>query len=174
MNSEPQEPSYSWQETFTVLLETLLHTVENDLHINLPYIDLRKCLSRAIGFYLFDDVEVPSLVSFTGDEHDVLLSCPKDSSQPAIAAMAFTNVHALWGDPLIETLFMPPGPSQGILEGYQAPLIVFSRQKTKRIWYTVFLALVVLVERGGEVEQGKWAKEVLSECVEQLKDAPCY
>jgi hypothetical protein len=173
--SEAWEPSYSWQESFTLLLENLLHTVENDhQNIDLPYSDLRKYLSRAIGFYLFDDVEVPRLVWFTGNEEDVLISCPGDAKDPTIANVALTFAHAMWGDPLLESLFMPPGPSQGLLEGYGEPLIVFSRQRTKRVWYTVYLALLILVERAEDGKMKKRVKEVLTNCAEQLKDAPCY
>lgn len=140
--------------------------------IDLPYSDLRKYLSRAIGFYLFDDVEVPSLVWFTGNEDDILISCPDESAEPTIANVALKFTHAMWGDPLLESFFMPPGPSQGVLEGYEVPLMPFARQRTKRIWYTIYLALIMLVE--GDGEQREWAHKVLSKSAEQLKDAPCY
>ena len=81
--------------------------------------------------------------------------------------------------------------SAAFMEGYKdgggPPLLVFPRQRTKRIWYTVFLALVVLTTYGpesGNGEEGEekgwmrekkaWARETLMSCVEKLKDAPCY
>ena len=92
---------------------------------------------------------------------------------------SFASVgHALWGDPLLETMFMEP--SAAFVEGYGGPLIVFARQKTKRLWYTLFLSLVVLVQAKrlglGEVdyEKVRWAKETAGKCVAGLKDAPCY
>jgi hypothetical protein len=79
---------------------------------------------------------------------------------------------------MLETLFMPPGPSQALLEAYMdggGPLIAFPRQRTKRIWYTLFLAGIVLVEEAGKDDcKVGWATELIRECVEKLKDAPCY
>jgi len=200
---EPADPSYSWQETFTLLLETLLRDLElKDQESLIPYEDVRRYLSRAIGFFLFDDVETPSLIWFTGTEDDVYITIPfSDESDseaqptPTIRTILPNFAHSLWGDPLLETVFMPPGPSTALLEGYVdgggGPLIVFPRQKTKRIWYTVFLALLVLADYGvaaqgpGASVQARdetcfteekriWAREMLKQCVEALKDAPCY
>jgi len=66
-------------------------------------------------------------------------------------------------------------------------LIYLARHKTKRLWYTLFLALIVLRERettGLEVLpnvglsasrfDAVWAKGTIVECTEALKDAPCY
>jgi len=179
-DKEPAEPSYSWQETFTMFLETILVELEsrseNELGIDIPFEDIRRYLSRAIGFFLFDDVEVPSLVGFTMSDEEIFISLPSGTEldDPRIISLPLPT-HAMWGDPMIESLFIPPGPSQALLQAYfdgGGPLIVFPRQRTKRLWYTLFLAGVVLVA-GGEGQVG-WAMEMMRECVEKLKDAPCY
>jgi hypothetical protein len=79
------------------------------------------------------------------------------------------------------------GPSAAFMEGYLGgggkPLILFPRQRTKRLWYTLFLALMVLTkygvptleddDEGGLVkEQRIWARQSLVKCVDDLKDAP--
>jgi len=76
------------------------------------------------------------------------------------------------------------GPSAAFMEGYLGgggkPLILFPRQRTKRLWYTFFLALVVLTKYGvpGDdegvlvTEQRTWARQTLVKCVDDLKDAP--
>ncbi|KAF9479838.1 hypothetical protein BDN70DRAFT_665096 [Pholiota conissans] len=182
----PPEPSYSWQETFTHLLETLLSEFQA-AGVELPYEEIRQYLSRAIAFFLFDDVEVPSLIWLTGSEDDIYISLP---SHPAtktrgIVAILPTAAHALWGDPLLESFFIPPAPSQGVLEGYVGSggthLTLFPRQKTKRLWYTVFLALLALKERrlGGvpvddsEVTE-RWALDIVKDSTKLLANAPCY
>jgi len=197
---QPRDPSYSWQETFTSLLEGLLAQIQahsQEYECELPYEEIRLCLSRAIGSFLFDDVEVPSLVWFTGSEDDVYITLPSDESsgRGAFAAVLPNVAHALWGDPLLECFMMESGsvdgewPSVAFMEGYVggggAPLTVFPRQKTKRMWYTFFLALVVLTKYGvpkmggGDEEtfvreKRKWARDTLRTCVEDLKNAPCY
>lgn len=171
---EPSEPSYSWQETFTLLLETLLHEAQSNSEEDLPYEDIRRYLSRAIGFFLFDDIEVPSLIwSLGGSADDVFIS----ANEKTIEAILPTFTRAVWGDPLLESFFfLHPGPSEALMEGYLgaggAPMVVFPRQKTKRVWYRLFLALVLLREEGED--KRKLAREMVIKCVEDLKDAPCY
>ncbi|KAH9896488.1 hypothetical protein C8Q73DRAFT_412075 [Cubamyces lactineus] len=178
--SQEQDALYSWQEAFTLLLEGVLEEA-HEAGIALPYEDMRRTLSRAIGFFLFDDCEVPSLISFTGDEESTYVDFDLETGAPGgedaeVAVTSFASVsHALWGDPLLETMLL--NPSQAFVEGYGGPVIVFARQKTKRLWYTVFLSLVVLLQakRSGESENEKvkWAQEMLQKSVESLKDAPC-
>lgn len=181
--SQERDELYSWQEAFTWQLEALLHEVK-EAGEDLPYEIIRRYLSRAIGFFLFDDCEVPSLISFLGDEDTILVDFDPDSSssedEVAITSL-FPLSHALWGDPLLETMFV--NPSDAFLEGYGQNLMIFARQKTKRLWYTLFLALVVLAQilrtqvgNGSvrEEERYKWARETLESCIERLKDAPCY
>ncbi|KAF9240021.1 hypothetical protein BU15DRAFT_74248 [Melanogaster broomeanus] len=189
---------YSWQDTFVLHLEELLGEVYNNAEasgnhhqseepgINVE--ELRRYLSRAIGSFLFEDVEMPRLIWVAGNEEDVIVSlAPNESEAEAdIAYILPTFGHALWGDPLMEAWFMPPGPSKAINEGYFAgeeggTLIIFPRHKTKRVWYTVYLALKILAEERRSQEKGKeemknveWAREVLPKCVEILKEAPCY
>lgn len=208
------DAAYSWQETFVTLFESILSQVEERLrkektpasngHVAngdqgvdkdkermLPSQDIHRYLARAIGFYLFDDVEVPSLVTLTGSADDVFITLctPRGDldglppsmpplPDPEITCILPSLAHALWGDPLIEPIFTPPGPRAAVLEGYEGaggrPLIVFPRQKTKRLWYTLFSTLLILVERESldEVERKAW--ETVEKCAEALKDAPCY
>ncbi|KAG5719087.1 hypothetical protein E4T56_gene2121 [Termitomyces sp. T112] len=197
--SPPTDTGYSWQETFTGLFEGVLGQVEEDeaaYGITLPYADIRLYFSRAIGSFLFDDVEVPSLVWFTGSEYDIYLTLHSSTtSEPGTIAAILPNIaHAIWGDPLLEALMMGPedrmaqgeGPSSAFMEGYKdgggGPVLVFTRQKTKRIWYSIFLALVVLTKYGpnreGEglwiTKKRQWARAALGKAVLALKDAPCY
>ncbi|KAJ7319078.1 hypothetical protein DFH08DRAFT_1035671 [Mycena albidolilacea] len=181
----PADPSYDWQETFTLLLETLLHDVpalHPSLNLAPTLAALRPPLARAIGAFLFSDADTPSLVWFTGSPEDVFLAFTPEGAFSAFAILPVV-AHALWGDPLLETFFAGPGEaSAAFWEGYRAArgaqdgnLMVFPRQRTKRLWYDVFLALVVLRERRGtEDEKTRWAGETLARCAGALRDAPCY
>ncbi|GJF00185.1 hypothetical protein PsYK624_164640 [Phanerochaete sordida] len=195
------EPSYSWQETFTALLEA--HLAAAETRGTLPpagAAKLRAALARAIGSFLFDDCAAPSLLSFTGDAGSVYVALPPPVSspdavprEPRITAL-LPPACALWGDPLLETFFLRggpedgtggrAGPSQALIEGYGGDPVVFARQRTKRVWYDVFLALAVLLAPRDDTADGPdgsecaaheaWARRRLAECVEVLKDAPCY
>lgn len=180
----PVDPSYSWQESFTLFVETALIDLEavsaNVQGIKLPLESIRRYLSRAIGSFLFDDAEVPSLIWFTLSDEDIFISDPSGSAADALRVTYLPlPTHALWADPMLETLFIPPGPSKALVEAYtdgEGPLFVFARQRTKRLWYTLFLACVVLIQSTSSEANGKtnWAKEMINECTEKLKDAPCY
>lgn len=176
----PADPSYSWQESFTLMFESLLHTLSAEQGELVPVEEIRAYLSKAIGSFLFDDCEVPSLIWFTGSETDIYVQVPANGDGTAEIAMVFPSLsHALWGDALLETLLKEP--SAVVWEGYGGSLVLFARQKTKRLWYTLFLSLVVLVDgTDGDVqvtgvkERREWAREELKRCVLALKDAPCY
>lgn len=179
--AQAQDALFSWQEAFTGLLEGLLDTAAAR-GVPLAYADVRRCLARAIGAFLFDDCEVPSLVSFAGDADAIFVDVEaagagqaEDAEVPVTAFLSFS--HALWGDPLLETLFLDP--SAALTEGYGGSPIVFARQKTKRLWYTLFLALMVVVQaardgKGAHDDKVEWARHTLDGCVLKLKDAPCY
>ncbi|KIY69424.1 hypothetical protein CYLTODRAFT_372721 [Cylindrobasidium torrendii FP15055 ss-10] len=168
----PADPSISWQETFTHIVETTL-TAAEAAGYEFAYTSIRAALSRAIAFFLFDDVEVPSLIWFTGSSDDVYL---KLGPTPSIAAVLPNMSRAVWGDPLMEGFFLER--SEALMEGYKnaggEPLLVFPRQKTKRMWYDLVLALVVLLERGKTGPQATWALETIEKVTESLKNAPCY
>ena len=187
---------YSWQDTFMLQLEELLERVcgnaEESKSVDIDVDELRRPLCRAMGSFLFEDVEMPRLIWVTGHEEDVIVSLRSgdEEDKADIAYILPTFGHALWGDPLMEAWFLPQGPTKAMNEGYfdgdeDGTLIEFARHKTKRTWYTVYLALLVLAEEIRQEEGGRmaqrsdretvqWAKSTLPECVEILKNAPCY
>ena len=112
-------------------------------------------------------------MSFLGDAGSVLVDVSAGGA-PRVTAL-LPPACALYGDPLLETMFFDPDAA--FVEGYGGPLVLFARQKTKRLWYTLFLALVVLVQAkrlGMEGEKVEWAREMAGKCAVALKDAPCY
>ncbi|KAF8901172.1 hypothetical protein CPB84DRAFT_1777945 [Gymnopilus junonius] len=209
---DTEEESYSWQETFTVLLEALLWEAQS-AGLDLPYEEIRSYLSRAISSFLFDDVDVPSLIWLTGSEEDVYIALPSSLLPPPSAAFSSSSstvptlttaggiaailpnvTHAVWGDPLLETFFLPPAPSPVLKEAYTksggSDTLVFPRQRTKRMWYDLLLGLIVLRERDGfgasalEGEAGaqdedrqrliKWALDLIQNTITTLSTAPTY
>ncbi|KAF7313833.1 hypothetical protein HMN09_00540800 [Mycena chlorophos] len=172
----PADPSYDWQDTFVALLEEQLDLAATR-HPELPIDGFRATLGRAISAFLWSDVDVPSLVWFTGSPDDVFLAFTPSGQFSAFALLpAFA--HAVWGDPLLETFFI--GASNAFWEGYRAvrgeqdsAIMVFPRQRTKRVWYDVFLALVVLNQRDKmSDDKTSWALDCLHKSAETLKNAP--
>ena len=182
--SQEKDELYNWQEAFTYLLEGLLHEAkELPIDVDIPFSEVRKYLSRAIGSFLFDDCEVPSLISFTGDDDSIFIAVGENEDDVKITSLIPVS-HAIWGDPLLESTFIND-PSPAFLEGYGGSPILFARHRTKRLWYTLFLALMVTVQTkkgwgpaAPQLQDGEdkvaWAKKTIGICIEKLKDAPCY
>ncbi|KAJ7901605.1 hypothetical protein B0H13DRAFT_2335881 [Mycena leptocephala] len=78
------------------------------LHLAPTLEALRPPLARAIGAFLFADVDTPSLVWFTGSADDVFLAFTPAGAFNAFAILPAV-AHALWGDPLLEAFFASPG-----------------------------------------------------------------
>ncbi|KAL1741335.1 hypothetical protein HDZ31DRAFT_67039 [Schizophyllum fasciatum] len=170
----PADTAYSWQATFTGLLEDLLQRLPPAAAAAVPLAALRAALARAIGAFLFDDAAVPALVAPTGSAACVFVqACAGDGGDVrAVVAPAPALAHAVFGDPLLEGVFLPPGPGAAFEEGYGRAPVVFPRQRTKRLWYTLFAALLALAAGPDDAEAG--ALRMAVETAEALKTAPAY
>ena len=175
------EGLYSWQETFERLIDEAFAAAESAGDIFASAEDvaaLRRCLARAIGAFLFDDVEVPSLVALTIGAESVFVADTDDGGEPRLALLLPSFAHLLYGDPLLERAFSPSeAPSRALLEGYGSPPpIVFARQRTKRMWYDLYLGLVVLLgtRRVGSDQNVDWATQLVEHNRVLIRDAPCY
>ncbi|KAI0292745.1 hypothetical protein BC826DRAFT_889715, partial [Russula brevipes] len=173
------EGLYSWQEAFTLLVDEALTAAESAGLASADDVTaLRGYLARAIGSFLFDDVEVPSLVALTTGAESVFVTDVDGDGEPRLALLLPSFAHLLYGDPLLERAFSPSdAPSRALLEGYGAPPpIVFVRQRTKRMWYDLYLGLVVLLgaKRVDHDRNVDWAAQLVVDSLVLLRDAPCY
>ncbi len=172
-----KEGLYSWQEAFTLLVEETLSAAESAGIASADDVTtLRSYLARAIGAFLFDDVEVPSLVALTTGAESVFVT--DVDGEPQLALLLPSLAHLLYGDPLLERAFSPSeAPSRALLEGYGTPPpIVFARQRTKRMWYDLYLGLVAQLgaRRVGHDQTIDWAARLVEQSRVLIKDAPCY
>jgi len=161
----PGEPSevISWEEAFTLLLEALLDKTEADeLWDTVKIEHIRRALSRAIGFFLFDDIEVPSLVWLTGDESSAMEV--EENGESKLTFLGFS--HAVWGDPRMERVFMDE--VKDIQEGYAENLFLLPRQRIKGVWYSLFFALLMVAE-SEDVRRVEKARLKVEECVNRLQ-----
>jgi len=166
----PGEPSdvISWEEAFTLLLEALLDKTETGEQRDTVKIErIRGALSRAIGFFLFDDVEVPSLVWVMGDESSVMEV--EENGESKLTFLGFS--HAVWGDPRMEHVFMDE--AKNIQGGYDENLFLLPRQRIKGVWYALFFALLVMAESEDE-RRVERARLKMEECVNQLQLVEYY
>lgn len=166
----PGEPSdvISWEEAFTLLLEGLLDKTETDqLWESVKMERIRGALSRAIGFFLFDDVEVPSLVWLTGDELSAMEV--EENGESRLTFLGFA--HAVWGDPRMEHVFMDE--IKDIQDGYDENLFLLPRQRIKWVWYSLFYSLLMVAE-SEDVRRVERARLKVKECVDRLEVMEYY
>ncbi|KAH9965348.1 hypothetical protein BC827DRAFT_1265357 [Russula dissimulans] len=171
------EGLYSWQEAFILLIEEALGAAESASLVSVDVTTvLRGYLARAIGAFLFDDVEVPSLVALTTGTESVFVA--EVDGEPQLALLLPSLAHLLYGDPLLEWAFsQSQEPSRALLEGYgEPPLMALARQRTKRLWYDLYLGLVVQLgaRRAGDGRVVDWAVQLVEHSRVLLRDAPCY
>ncbi|KAI0051533.1 hypothetical protein FA95DRAFT_1675823 [Auriscalpium vulgare] len=180
------EGVYSWEEAFVRLLEDALAAAPTIHDLEIDPSAIHSHLSRAIGAFLFDDVEEPAFVMVTPGRQHVFVVEGGAGDEPALWLP--TLPHALYGDPLLERVFSEvpyplaseaPAPSAEVLAGYGKALIVFARQHTKRLWYDLYLGLVLLLNAqpeaaGGGAEEEAWARELVARSERLLQGAPCY
>ena len=166
----PGEPSdvISWEEAFTLLLEALLDKTETGERRDTVKVErIRGALSRAIGFFLFDDVEVPSLVWVMGDESSVMEV--EENGESKLTFLGFS--HAVWGDPRMEHVFMDE--AKNVQGGYDENLFLLPRQRIKGVWYALFFALLIMAESEDE-RRVERASLKMEECVNQLQLVEYY
>lgn len=172
-----KEGLYNWQEAFTLLVDETISAAESAGIVSTDDVTaLRGYLGRAIGSFLFDDVEVPSLVALTTGAESVFVA--DVDGEPQLALLLPSLAHLLYGDPLLERAFSPSeAPSRALLEGYGTPPpIIFARQHTKRMWYDLYLGLVALLgaRKVGSDQSMEWAVRLVEQSRVLIKDAPCY
>lgn len=174
--SDPGEWSecYSWSECFTLLMENALDAASaiflsspgsgpsgNKILTEDDIRNLRQHLSRAIAFYIFDGVEVPSLIWCPSLDWERFVIVKGDrlddeTNFTGLRVSSFTGWEgAIWGDPLMEGAFA--NPSAELMESYGTELITLYRHKAKRLWYTIYATIVTMtnLKRNGGVVEGK-------------------
>jgi hypothetical protein len=172
------ERLYTWQEAFILALEELLDAASSRINSQLSLEDLRLALSRAIGAYIFEDVEWPSFVCFSRPR-DFLIG---DDGE-LVCALATGVPRAVWGDPLMEPMFARPSRSmvaayKGETEGDGMPtnedfgLTTFSRQRTKKLWYGLYAMLLDMVD--GSRQRTEESISKLVAFIKEVRNAPCY
>jgi hypothetical protein len=186
----------SWQDAFLLMLEEALDgafpagtTDANAAADAARAAAVRALLVRALGAFVFEDVEWPHLAACVPDAStDVLLTSAPDDPAGALeiaCALPVGLPRARWGDPLLDrALRGPPAPSGAFLAGYTGAddtLVPRARERAKALWYRVLDAAVVLADAraaGAESADGgheaERARREIDECVARLREIPVY
>ena len=93
---------YSWQEGFKCLVNKALCAAKSAGDIftsgEEDVAALRACLARTIGTFLFDNVEVPLLVSLMTGAESVFVMDVDGDAEPQLALLLPSFAYLLYGD----------------------------------------------------------------------------
>jgi aminoglycoside phosphotransferase (APT) family kinase protein len=119
---------------------------------------------------IFSEVAIPQLVHWDLWAGNIFITF--DGENPHIAGIVDFE-RALWGDPLMEAYL---GRLDGIpdyMAGYGSDLLASRTQRLRRIFYNIYLHLIMIIEDGPREYDDKrsviWAKERLLDDMEMLR-----
>lgn len=118
----------------------------------------------------FSEVSRPKLVHWDLWAGNIFITF--DGDMPKIEAV-FDFERALWGDPLMESY---PGRLDGIphyIAGYGEEILSTQRQRLRRIFYNIYLDLIMIIEDGPRQFDDKksvtWARNRLRRDINMLR-----
>jgi aminoglycoside phosphotransferase (APT) family kinase protein len=119
---------------------------------------------------IFAEVTQPQLVHWDLWAGNIFVAI--DDDVPTISSIVDFE-RALWGDPLMEFY---PGHLTGIshyIDGYGEDILATQAQRLRRIFYNIYLLLIMIIEDGPRQYDDKssvvWAKERLPENIAMLR-----
>ena len=156
-----------WSAACGELFEMLLRDGEAQ-DVSLPVdTDAVRAVVAASSIQL-DEVTVPRLVLWDLWAGNVMV----DAAAPAVTGF-FDLERSLWGDPLMEVQFAPPGPTPAFAAGYGADLLATPGARHRRTLYTLYLHLVMGIEgayrRYPTDPLGEWARSQLVDDLERCR-----
>jgi len=167
--ARPEQHGTSWRDCFgNMLRDLLLDGWEAGVSLPLPYDELFKRLEA--HFDSLDEVETPCLVHWDLWEGNIFVD-PRTRKITGV----IDYERAMWGDPLIEFIFMNLDPSSTYMQGYRTNLLATPVQRRRRQLYNAYLYLIMVIEctyRKYETpDQENWARPRLAETLKSLAEA---
>jgi fructosamine-3-kinase len=149
----------SWLEAFTWMC-SLLFADAGKYGVETPITesDFLALLNEHTS--TFAEVVQPQLVHWDLWEGNVFIR--QNGGDPAICGIIDFE-RAFWGDPLSEVFFGKGPAAASFIKGYGGDILTTHAQKTRRIFYSLYLYLVMIVEDGPRQYTDKktveWAKK---------------
>lgn len=118
---------------------------------------------------IFAEVTRPRLVHWDLWAGNIFVA--RDENSPAITGIVDFE-RSLWGDPLMEAYLARLNNMPNYMAGYGQDLLATHSQRLRRIFYNIYLHLIMVIEDGPRQYEDKgivrWAQERLSEDIEML------
>lgn len=134
----------TWYSSFCYMIECILQDAQ-DFSILLPHPsdEIRSFLTECEQF--FQEVTTPVLVHWDLWEGNIFVDRIKGNWE-ITGIIDFER--ALWGDPLMEALFQNGFERQAFTRGYGRSGEITIAEGIRRLWYDIYLELVLIIEDG--------------------------
>jgi aminoglycoside phosphotransferase (APT) family kinase protein len=164
-----ESPGCTWRVSFINLLrDILLDGQEMAVVLPLPYDELFQCLEQ--HFDVLDEVVTPQMVHWDLWDGNVFI----DAQTHQVTGLIDFE-RALWGDPLIEVIFMNLDPRSNFVQGYGEDMLGTPAQQKRRMLYNIYLYLIMIIECYCRLyqnqDQENWARARLDEELRRISAA---
>jgi aminoglycoside phosphotransferase (APT) family kinase protein len=164
--AQPEAPGVSWRTCFTNMVEGVLRDGEAaSVQLPLPYDEIRRRM--ALHSPALDEIITPRLVHWDLWDGNIFVD---PLSGKITGLIDFERV--LWGDPLIEAIFIDRNPDSQAIAGYGENLLSSPAGQTRRLLYNAYLFLIMVIEcyyrHYATNDQENWTRPQLIQVLEQL------
>jgi aminoglycoside phosphotransferase (APT) family kinase protein len=165
--AQPEKPGVTWRECFARMVEGVLQDgLDMDIDLHLPYEQIRARVQRHLG--VLDEIVTPQLVHWDLWDGNIFV----DPQTLRITGLIDFE-RALWGDPLIEGIFINIDPASSAAQGYGAELLSTPQRRMQRLLYNVYLHLIMVVEcyfrHYQTQDQENWIRPILDQELAELE-----
>jgi aminoglycoside phosphotransferase (APT) family kinase protein len=166
--AQPCAPGVTWRECFSAMVRGVLQDgLDAGVYLRLPYDEIFRRMEA--HFPALDAVTTPRLVHWDLWDGNIFVD---PQTLRLTGLIDFERV--LWGDPLIEAIFIDMQHCANALHGYGEDLLAAPEGRTRRLLYNVYLHLIMVIEctyRHFKPEQQEnWVRPILESELELLVD----
>lgn len=164
--AQPEAQGVSWRVCFGNMVEGVLRDGEAaGVPLPLPYDEIRRRVAAHSS--ALDEITTPRLVHWDLWDGNVFVD---PASGQITGLIDFERV--LWGDPLIEAVFIDMNPASHAAAGFGENLLGSPAGQTRRLLYNVYLFLIMVIEctyrRYPTNDQENWSRPQLAQMLERL------
>ena len=165
--AQPSAPGVSWKDCFAAMTRGVLQDgLDVDAKLPMPYDEIYQRMES--HFDALEEVTTPRLVHWDLWDGNIFVD---PSSHRVTGLIDFER--ALWGDPLIEVIFMNLNPDSPAALGFGGNVLRTENERRRRLLYNAYLFLIMIIEtyyRHYDNDwQINWATERFNELMPLLK-----
>jgi len=164
--AQPEPPGTSWRVCFDHMVQGVLQDgLEMGVGLDMDYAEIYQRIQVHLG--ALEEIQIPRLVHWDLWDGNIFID---PSSSKITGLIDFERV--LWGDPLIEGIFVDQRADSSAIQGFGEALLDSPSGRMRRLLYNVYLHLIMVIECSFRhyptQDQENWVRPVLAQELAQL------